>query len=294
MKIGFIGLGRMGSPIAGRLLQAGHELRVFNRTAAKAEELVRAGARAASTPAEACTEAEVVFTMLADDDALRAIALGDGGLVAQLGCGAVHVAMGTHGVPAIRESAAAHAQRGQSLVAAPVLGRPEAAVAGQLGIVAAGAPAALDRCRPLFAAIGRRTFDAGDDPAGACALKLANNFVLGCAIEALAEAFSLVRSHGVEADVLHDVLTEGLFACPAYRTYARLIADESWDRPGFTARLALKDVRLVLEAGEAAAVPLPAASQLRDRLLGAIAHGGAECDWSVLAHEQARAAGLAQ
>lgn len=294
MKIGFIGLGRMGSPIAGRLLQAGHELRVFNRTAAKAAELVRAGARAASTPAEACAEAEVVFTMLADDDALCAIVLDGGGLVEHLGSGAVHVAMGTHGVPAIREIAAAHAQRGQSLVAAPVLGRPEAVVAGQLGIVAAGAPAALDRCRPLFAAIGRRTFDAGDDPGGASALKLANNFVLGCAIEALAEAFSLVRSHGVQADVLHDVLTEGLFACPAYRTYARLIADEAWGNPGFTARLALKDIRLVLEAGEAAAVPLPAVSQLRDRLLGAIAHGDAECDWSVLAHEQARAAGLAQ
>lgn len=294
MKIGFVGLGRMGQPIAARLLQAGHALALYNRTPNKAAELVNAGAARAWSVADACAGADAVLTMLADDDALRATALGAGGIVAHLAPGAVHVAMGTHGVDAIRELAAAHAERRQSLVAAPVLGRPEAAAAGQLGIVAAGPAAALERCRPLFAAIGRRTFEAGDDPAGASALKLANNFVLGCAIEAMAEAYALVRKNGVEPGVLHDVLTDGLFACPAYKTYARLIADEAWDQAGFTARLALKDVRLALAAGDAANVPLPGASLLRDRLLGALAHGDGERDWSVLALEQARASGLAR
>jgi 3-hydroxyisobutyrate dehydrogenase-like beta-hydroxyacid dehydrogenase len=294
MKIGFVGLGRMGQPIATRLLQAGHALALYNRTPNKATELVNAGAARAWSVADACAGADAVLTMLADDDALRATALGAGGIVAHLAPGAVHVAMGTHGVDAIRELAAAHAERGQSLVAAPVLGRPEAAAAGQLGIVAAGPAEALERCRPLFAVIGRRTFDAGSDPAGASALKLANNFVLGCAIEAMAEAYALVRKNGVEPGVLHDVLTDGLFACPAYKTYARLIADEAWDQAGFTARLALKDVRLALAAGDAANVPLPGASLLRDRLLGALAHGDGERDWSVLALEQARASGLAR
>ncbi len=294
MKIGFVGLGRMGQPIAARLLQAGHALALYNRTPNKAAELVSAGAARAWSVADACAGADAVLTMLADDDALRATALGAGGIVAHLAPGAVHVAMGTHGVDAIRELAAAHAERGQALVAAPVLGRPEAAAAGQLGIVAAGPAEALERCRPLFAAIGRRTFEAGDDPAGASALKLANNFVLGCAIEAMAEAYALVRKNGVEPGVLHDVLTDGLFACPAYKTYARLIADEAWDQAGFTARLALKDVRLALAAGDAANVPLPGASLLRDRLLGALAHGDGERDWSVLALEQARASGLAR
>lgn len=292
MKIGFVGLGRMGQPIARRLVDAGYAVTVYNRTPGKAGELLHAGAREAGSLAEACADAAVVITMLADDEALCDIALGSAGLTAQLAAGAVHLAMGTHGVKTIRRVARAHEECRQGFVAAPVLGRPDAAASGQLGIVVAGAAPAVQACAPLFAVIGRRSFDAGTDPAGAMALKLANNFVLGCAIEAMSEAFSLVRKHGVAPAVLHDVLVEGLFACPAYQTYARLIAEQAWDRVGFSARLALKDVRLALDAGEAAQVPLPSGSQLRDRLLGVLAHGDGERDWAVLAREQARAAGL--
>ena len=292
MDIGFIGLGRMGRPIARRLIEAGHDVVVFNRTPGRIDELVDAGARAADDVAAVCRGRSVVLTMLADDAALTDVALRPGGLRDSLSAGAIHVAMGTHGVAAMSRIDAAHREASQRFVAAPVLGRPEAAEAGQLGIVVAGAPDAAQACAPLFEAIGRRTFDAGTRPAGASAIKLANNFVLGCAIEAIGEAFALVRKHDVPANVMQDVLTDGLFGCVAYRTYARIIADEAYDHVGFSATLALKDATLVLAAGEAARVPLPGANTLRDRLLGAIAHGDGERDWAVIAREQARASGL--
>ena len=290
MKIGFIGLGRMGQGIARRLLDAGHDLVVYNRTAEKAAELCAAGARFAATTALLSEDREGVITMLADDAALESVV--SGGLLQSLPKGSIHMVMGTHGVDIVRELKQAHARAGQVLVAAPVLGRPDVAAAGQLGIVAAGPADAVNRCRPLFEVIGRRTFEAGTEPEGATAIKLANNFTLGCAIQAMSEAFSLVRKHGVAPQALYDVLTEGLFAAPAYKVYGKIIVDEAYDKPGFTTLLALKDADLALAAGGAARVPLPSVNALRDRLLGAIAHGDGEKDWAVIALEQARASGL--
>jgi 3-hydroxyisobutyrate dehydrogenase-like beta-hydroxyacid dehydrogenase len=282
----------MGQAIAGRILAAGFELAVHNRTPERAVELVAAGARGASAIADACSGCDVIATMLADDAALEEVALSADGLLDTMAPGAIHLAMGTHGVAAIADLAAAHAAAGQTLVAAPVLGRPDAAAAGQLAIVAGGPRAAVRVCEPLFAVIGRRVFDAGERPEAAAAVKLANGFVLACAIEAMSEAFSLARRFGVAPEVLHGVLTGGLFAAPAYETYGRIIVDERFDEAGFTTRLGLKDVGLMLDAGREAAVPLPSANVVRDRLLGAIAHGDGERDWSVIAREQARAAGL--
>lgn len=290
--IGFIGLGRMGSGIAGRLLGAGHSLAVYNRTAGKGDELRGAGAALAGSISEACAQREVVITMLADDAALEAVALGHGGVRDSLGGGAIHLVMGTHGVDIVRALTRAHAAAGQVLVAAPVLGRPDAAASGQLGIVAAGPAEALLRCRPLFDQIGKRVFEAGNEPEAATSIKLANNFVLGCALQAMAEAFSLVRKTGGDPQVLFEVMTQGLFAAPAYKVYGRLMVDQAFEQAGFTTRLALKDMNLALAAGAAQQVPLPSVSLLRDRLLGAMAHGEAERDWAVLAREQARAAGL--
>ncbi len=292
MKTGFIGLGRMGRGIAGRILGGGHELFVYNRTPGKAAELAAAGAQAMASVALACAGREVVITMLADDAALESVTLGEGGLCASLPDGAIHLVMGTHGVGVVRALTAAHSQRGQILVAAPVLGRPDAAAAGQLGIVAAGPEDALQRLRPLFDVIGRRTFIAGSSPDAATSIKLANNFALGCAVEAMSEAFALVRRYGVAPEVLYDVMTEGLFSAPAYRVYGKIMVERSWDTPGFTTLLALKDMGLVLSAGELERVPLPSANTLRDRLLSAIAHGDGERDWAVLARAQERAAGL--
>jgi 3-hydroxyisobutyrate dehydrogenase-like beta-hydroxyacid dehydrogenase len=292
MKVGFIGLGRMGRHIARRIMTGGHDLAVYNRNPAKAEEFANSGARVACTIAEACADRDVVITMLTDDAALADVAYRHEGVKDSLSQGAIHLAMGTHGVDAMRALDAAHAMAGQVLVAAPVLGRPEAAEAGTLGIVAAGLAEAVKTCAPLFEVVGRRTFEAGPDPVGACAIKLSNNFVLGSAIETMGEAFALVRKYGVAPDVLYQVLTDGLFSSVAYKTYGRIIATEAYDQVGFSALLGLKDAALILAAAEAARVPLPSANTLRDRLLGAIAHGDGDKDWAVIAREQARASGI--
>jgi 3-hydroxyisobutyrate dehydrogenase-like beta-hydroxyacid dehydrogenase len=292
LKVGFVGLGRMGRGIAGRVLAGGHDLLVHNRTPGRAGELEPAGARVAPSIAAACDGREVVITMVANDEALCEVALGPGGLRDSLEPGAIHVTMGTHGVQTVRTIAAAHHEAGQVLVAAPVLGRPDVAAAGRLGIVAAGPPDAVARCAPLFEVIGRRTFHAGPRPESATAIKLANNLALGCAIEVMGEAFSLARKYGVEPAVLYDVLVDGLFSAPAYQVYGKIIADSAYDQVGFTANLGLKDANLALAAADLASLPLPSVNAWRDRLLSAIAHGHGELDWAVVAREQAEAGGL--
>lgn len=290
MQVGFIGLGRMGQAIAGRILGDGHDLIVYNRTRSKADELEAAGAKVADTVGEAVAGREVVFTMLTDDAALEEVS--SGGLIENLARGAIHVPMGTHSVTALTALKEAHDAASQVLVATPVLGRPDAAAAGQLGLVAAGPPEAIEQLAPIFDVVGRRTFNAGTNPAGAAAVKLANNMVLGCAIEAMGEGFALTRKFGVEPTVFNDVLTDGLFAAPAYKVYGNIIASESYDQAGFTTKLGLKDANLMLAAGQSANVPLPSCNVYRDRLLGAIAHGEGDLDWAVMARDQARASGI--
>jgi len=279
--------------MARRLLAAGHDLVVWNRTPDRLGELLDLGATMADSIAQAAGLGAPVITMLADDDALAQVARGPGGLIESLPIGGLHIAMGTHRSDTIRGLTAAHAEAGQVLVAAPVLGRPTAVAAGQLGIIAAGPGDAVAHAQPLFDAIGRRTFAAGSDPATASLLKLANNMVLACAIEVMGEAFSLIEKSGADPEALRDVLTEGVFSCPAYTGYSRAIVDRSWDTIGFTAALALKDVDLALATGAANGVPLPSAEVCRDRLSRAIADGDAERDWIVMALAQARASGLA-
>ena len=279
--------------MARRLLAAGHDLVVWNRTPDRLGELLDLGATMAESIAQVGTVGAPVITMLSDDDALAQVAHGPGGLIASLPAGGMHIAMGTHRSDTIRALTAAHAEAGQVLVAAPVLGRPTAVAAGQLGIIVAGPNDAIAEARPLFDAIGRRTFLAGSDPVTASLLKLTNNMVLACAIEVMGEAFSLVEKAGADPETLRDVLTEGLFSSPAYTGYSRAILDRSWDSVGFTAALALKDVDLALATGAASGVPLPSAEVCRERLSRAIADGDAERDWIVMALAQARASGLA-
>jgi 3-hydroxyisobutyrate dehydrogenase-like beta-hydroxyacid dehydrogenase len=282
MRVGFVGLGRMGRGIAGRILTGGHDLVVFNRTPGKAGGLEEAGARVAASIAEACRDREVVVTMVADDAALEDVSLGDAGIRDSLPGGAVHMTMGTHGVATVKALTDAHAAAGQTLVAAHAVGRPDVAAAGQIGIIVGGPPDAVSRLSPLFEVIGRRTFDAGHDPASAAAVKLANNFVLGCAIEVMGEAFSLARKYGVEPQVLYELMTEGLFAAPAYKVYGQIMVDESYDQVGFSADLGLKDANLVLAAAGIAQLPLPSANVWRDRLLGAVAHGDFGIEWCLV------------
>jgi len=290
MKVGFIGLGRMGQAMAARVLGGGHELVLYNRTRAKCAELEKAGATVAASMAEACKGREAVISMVTDDKALVQVV--NEGVVPGLPKGAIHIAMGTHSVAALREIAGAHDKAGLVLVAAPVLGRPEAAAAGQVGVVAGGPADAVAKVAPLFQLIGRRTFDAGTKPEGASVVKLANNMMIGCAIEAMGEGFSLVRKYGVDPATFYDVMTDGLFAAPAYKVYGNIIVKQSYATAGFTTTLGLKDANLVQAAALAANVPLPSLNVYRDRLLGAIAHGEAEQDWAVMARDQARASGL--
>jgi 3-hydroxyisobutyrate dehydrogenase-like beta-hydroxyacid dehydrogenase len=292
VKTGFIGLGRMGRAIAGRFLAAGHELAAYNRSPEKAQELAAAGARIAATVKDACSDREIVVTMLSDDAALDEVAFGPGGVLDSLPRGAIHMAMGTHGTTTMRAAAQRHAEAGQSFVCAPVLGRPDAAAAGQLGVILAGAQADVERCRPLVDAVARRVFSAGAKAEHAAVVKLANGLVLGLAIEAMGEAFSLLRKYGVGVDVLYDVMTEGLFSAPAYKGYGRLIADRAYSNVGFTAELGLKDVRLILAAAGAEQAPLPAVNVLHDHLLSAVARGMGDKDWAVIAQTQAESAGL--
>jgi 3-hydroxyisobutyrate dehydrogenase-like beta-hydroxyacid dehydrogenase len=293
MKVGFVGAGRMGQAMIRRLLEARHEVGVFNRTAAKAKPLVEAGAKATASLAEAARYGDAVFTMLADDAALDEVASQAGGLLEALPKGGIHICSGTHGMGVVLKLKAAHAERAQVLVTAPMLGRPEVVASGQAGVVIAGPAQALRRCAPLFQAIAKRSVEAGAEPEAASAIKIANNFVLGCAIEAMGEGFALVRKYGVAPQVLNEVMTEGLFACWAYKAYGKIIVEESYAQVGQKALLGLKDANLALAAGEAAGVPLPSGNVWRDRLVGALAHGDADKDWAVMALEQARASGLA-
>lgn len=293
MKVGFIGVGRMGQAMARRLLDAGHDVAVYNRTPEKLKTLAEAGAKVVGSIAEAARYGAAVFTMLADDAALKEVAEQKDGLLQSLPTGGIHLCGGTHGVAIIQTLNAAHVKAGQIMAACPMLGRPEVVAAGQAGVVIAGPPQSLALCRPLFDAIGRRAFEAGADPAAATAIKIANNFVLGCAIEAMGEGFSLVRKYGVAPPVFLDVMTDALFAAPAYKVYGKIIVDEAYEKVGQMAVLGLKDANLALAAAEAVGVPLPSGNVWRDRLVGAVAHGDGACDWAVMAREQARASGLA-
>ena len=292
MKVGFIGLGRMGQGMARRILGAGHELSVFDMVAAAMAPFGEAGARVASSVADLCSGREVVATMLVEDKAILDVALGAGGLCESLPRGAIHLVMGTHGVATVRELESKHRDAGQVLVAAPVLGRPDLAAAGQLGIVAGGPDEAVKRCEPLLSVMGRKTFPAGEKPESATAIKLANNAVLGCAMVAMAEGFALVRKYGVVPQVFQDVMTEGLFSATAYKVYGQKMVDESYDQVGSPIFVGLKDANLIASAADLARVPMPSHNVYHDRLLGAVAHGDGDRDQAVLAREQARASGL--
>ena len=292
MNVAFIGLGRMGKGMARRILGAGQQLAVYDVARPAVDALAVEGARAAGSVPDVCQACEVVVTMLVEDAAVVDLVVRPGGLRDSLPKGAIHLAMGTYGVAAIRQMAAAHAGAGQMLVAAPVLGRPDLAASGQLGIVTGGPADALARCEPVLAAIGRRVFHGGELPEHATAIKLANNLVLGCAMIAMAEGFSLIKKYGVEAQVLYDVMTEGLFSAPAYKGYGKTMIDRSWDTVGSPITVGLKDANLIQAAADLARVPLPSLNVYRDRLLGAVAHGDGDKDQAALAREQERACGI--
>jgi 3-hydroxyisobutyrate dehydrogenase-like beta-hydroxyacid dehydrogenase len=290
MDIGFIGLGNMGRGMAANLVNAGHTVTVYNRSAAKADVLVRQGATLARTVAEACG-GDVVITMLADDAAVEDVVFGEQGILAWLPPGAIHVSSSTISAELSKRLTAAHIAAGQQYVAAPVFGRPEAASAAKLFVIAAGAPQVLESLTPLFETIGQRTFVVSEQQQTANLVKLSGNFLIASVIESLGEAIALVGKAGVDPLQYVDILTSTLFSAPAYQTYGGMIARGEFEPAGFAATLGLKDIRLTLAAADELAVPLPVASLLRDRFLTLLANGGGNLDWSAIAALADRDAG---
>ncbi len=292
MDVAFIGLGNMGSAMARNLLKAGHKLTVYNRTRTRAEPLQPLGARIAATPSDAARAAEILITMLADDHAVEEVLFAPGKVLEALRPGGVHISMGTISVALSDRLTDAHRENRQHFIAAPVFGRPEAAAAAKLFIVAAGPLDQIRRCQNLFDALGQRTFLMGEKPPMANVVKLTGNFLITTVIESLAEAMTLVRKHGLDSQVFLDFLTSSLFAAPVYRTYGGLIAADRFEPAGFKLPLGFKDNRLLLAAAEEAAVPMPLASLVHDRFVAALAQGLAESDWSIIARLAYQNAGL--
>jgi 3-hydroxyisobutyrate dehydrogenase-like beta-hydroxyacid dehydrogenase len=291
MDLGFVGLGAMGLGMARVLLKAGHRLTVWNRTRERATPLEREGAAVAERPADAA-RAGVVLSMLADDRAVEEVTLGPDGILAGLPEGGVHVSMSTIGPDAVEALARRHAEGRRGFVSAPVFGRPDAAAAAKLAVVAAGPGGAIAKVQPVLQALGPRLFVLGEEPAHANVVKLTGNFLITAVIEGLAEAMALVGKAGIDRARFLDVLLGSLFDAPVYRNYGKLLLEERFTPPGFALPLGLKDNRLLLRAGERHAVPLPLASLVRDRMLAAIAGGHAEEDWSAFARIAREEAGL--
>ncbi|HEY4906543.1 MAG TPA: NAD(P)-dependent oxidoreductase [Candidatus Acidoferrum sp.] len=293
MDVGLIGLGGMGTGLAKSLLRAGHRVTVFNRTRSRAEALRADGATVASTSAEA-SRTGIVMTMLADDAALESQVFGDGGILASLPHGGVHISCSTISVALSDRLTAAHSAAGQDFVSCPVFGRPEAAEAGRLAVVAAGPSHVVERCKPLFESFGPKLLVIGEKPSLANVVKLSGNFLIASVLESLSEALAFARKSGVDPAVLTDFLTSTLFDAPVYKIYGGLIVAGNYDKVGFALPLGLKDIRLVMQAAESQSVPMPIASVVRDRFLTAMARGNANKDWSALGLIAMQDAGLAQ
>jgi 3-hydroxyisobutyrate dehydrogenase-like beta-hydroxyacid dehydrogenase len=287
MDVGFIGLGTMGSRIAANLVNAGHTVRAWNRTRPAVDALAQVGATPVSTAREAFS-GDAVFSMLADDAAVHAVIdpLLDGAPK-----GLLHVNMATISVALARDLGARHRDRGLFYIAATVFGRPELAAAAKLTIVAAGDQNAIARVQPLFDVIGQRTWPMGVQPERANVVKLAGNFMLGAAVEAMAEASAMASRHGIAPADLLNVLTNGVFTAPSYQLYGDAIAKQRYEPPGFRLSLTLKDLRLVLAAAEEVTAPMPLADVVHESLLEAVARGDGERDLAALAKVSMRRVG---
>lgn len=291
MNIAFIGLGQMGQAIAQNLLKGNHSLTVFNRSRDKAESLLQSGAHWADTPAGAAKGADVVFTMVSDDAALLDVTLGDNGFLATLPEGAIHVSCSTIAPETSRRLAAEHARRKTAYVASPVFGKPEAAQAAKLWICTSGDGVAKETIRPLLDGIGQGVYDFGEEVGAANIVKLSGNFMIACAIEAMAEAFTLGEKNGVDRKAMWELFSNTLFAAPVYKNYGKMIAEEVYEPVGASPALIRKDMRLVLEAAQQSLVPMPFGNIVFQQLTATVAKGVENIDWAGFAGEVSENAG---
>jgi 3-hydroxyisobutyrate dehydrogenase and related beta-hydroxyacid dehydrogenases len=291
--LGFIGVGAMGLPMATNLLAAGFPLRVYNRTAHKAAPLAEQGATVCESPAEVAEGAGIVLTILADDAAVEAVTLGEEGLLDALEPGGLHLSMSTISPATAKRLAQLHDLHDTVYLGAPVFGRPDAAAAKGLRVLVSGGDAAVrERVRPVLEALGNGVFDFGDDPAAAHVVKVCGNFLIGAAIEAMAEGYTLAEKNGVDRQAFHDFLTQTIFACAIHQNYGKLVAAHAYEPAGFTVPLGLKDATLARDLAWQSQTPLPLAGIVQDRLLAARAKGRDTMDWACLALESSEAAGL--
>ncbi len=288
--VGFIGTGNMGLPMAENLIRAGHGMRIYNRTTGKAAALTALGAEQVTTVRDLAEPGGVIISMISDDTALEQICAA--GMIEGLAPGGVHISMSTVSPAAARRVARNHRNLGVDYVAAPVFGRPEAAVASRLWICVSGPAAARERIKPILLALGQEIFEFGEDPGAANVAKLAGNFLLGSAVEAMAEAATFAEKNGLSATPLIEMLSRTLFACPVYQTYGRLLVEKHYEPAGFRLALALKDINLVLDAADESTTPMPLASLLHDRMISGAAKGRMELDWSVIGLGAREDAGL--
>jgi 3-hydroxyisobutyrate dehydrogenase-like beta-hydroxyacid dehydrogenase len=291
MRIGFLGMGNMGAAMARNLQRAGHQVMVWNRTRSAAEPLAGEGASIVDHPAEAGGQ-EVIITMLANDGAVESVMLGEHGALGAMQPNSLHISMSTISPALSQRLSAIHKERGQQYVAAPVFGRPEAAAAAKLFIVAAGAKEALGKAKLLFEILGQRTFEIGERPEDANLIKLFGNFLITCVLESLGEVFAVARKAEIDPSAVFEVLSGTLFGAPVYNNYGPRIIEEKFSPAGFKMPLGLKDIRMMLQAAEGLSAPMPFANIVRDRFISAIANGYGDLDWSALTLMMAESAGL--
>jgi 3-hydroxyisobutyrate dehydrogenase-like beta-hydroxyacid dehydrogenase len=290
--IGFIGLGRMGLPMARSLMEAGCRLRVYNRTPEKAAPLVARGAARVERPGDVAEPGGVVFTMVSDDRVLEAVTLGEEGLRDRLGEGGIHVSQSTIGPETARRLAKYHEEHGARYVAAPVFGKPEVAEAKKLWVCLSGDAGARERILPMVRAMGQAVYDFGEDPGAANVVKLAGNFVIAAAVEAMAEAFTLAQKNGIPREQVHELFSQTFLACPVYRNYGKLIAAEHYEPIGAVPSMIQKDMALVLDLAQASLTPMPFAGIVFDRMTATVAKGRDDIDWAGFAQEVSESAGL--
>jgi len=278
-KIGFIGLGNMGMPMAKNLIDAGYHLQVYNRTASKADELSAASIIICNTPAQAADGVKILISMLSEDDVLKETVTGEDGILKTFPAGAVHISMSTIAPDTSEELYKLHKISGSTYIASPVFGRPDAAATRKLFICISGDPKAKEIAKPILECLGQRVIDFGEKVSGANVVKVAGNFMIIASMEMMAEAYTLAEKNGLDRAQVADFFGTTLFSAPIFQNYGKLIATKQFQPIGFKTKLGFKDTRLTLKIAQASLTPMPTAMLVHNRLQSAVAKGWGESDW---------------